>query len=408
MKACLRCRQQRVRCETDPEDPGGQCLTCRNVSNNSKQTIHHIPCLRYKVTECILYRAGKLGYTSRWQDMKVREITDWESADTQTLVLRNTQELVKDGFQVVLRPFRAQAGDKLFRSWFDQERGVVKSYSLPAWAVENMHVVKEDFKIYTDKHAFDCITHRLQHSDNLIVRTYNRAKIHLRNAPKTEKERVLMTNLLRLWFVSQHTLGSDYFENPQALGLEPHQDPSYPHPGKVPTPPVVNAQFDVIFTEALLKPYKKKVLEELQNIIKDNRPETFITFYLCTFILLHNFSLLIADRYRHARKHGVQSRYTLPDLVSSWHHSAMVILAHYHYCNGSMDPLALDLKNRHRTRLATLNAEEAEFLLQTRDLVKAREDDFAYIRDNDLADHEFYYVSQMFEKDWKPRDTVID
>ena len=69
-KACIRCRMQRVRvstvlsaidlvaeipqCIPDPENPAGPCFSCRAAT----KSIFTLPCLRYKVSDSILFRTG--------------------------------------------------------------------------------------------------------------------------------------------------------------------------------------------------------------------------------------------------------------------------------------------------------------------------------------------------------------
>lgn len=69
-KACIRCRMQRIRvrsilsaidlvaeilqCIPDPENPAGPCFSCRAATSS----IFSLPCLRFKISDNILFRTG--------------------------------------------------------------------------------------------------------------------------------------------------------------------------------------------------------------------------------------------------------------------------------------------------------------------------------------------------------------
>jgi hypothetical protein len=114
-----------------------------------------------------------------------------------------------------------------------------------------------------------------------------------------------MQNLLRLWFSIMLTTGTAWVEGPDTNDLRPVDDSSYPLvPGRVLLSPVSIEQLDVLSRVRVMNPLKKKVLDDVQRLLLSNKPQYFMTIYLCTFILLHVCSIISADRYRHARKHG--------------------------------------------------------------------------------------------------------
>lgn len=97
------------------------------------------------------------------------------------------------------------------------------------------------------------------------------------------------------------------------LGMTPElKDRSYPLFGKVPIPPVMGLQIDIMLTLNVLIPLRKTVLESLQQVMMSNRPKGWLTMYLCVFVLLHNSSLMTSWCYDYARKHGLKvSKYSL-------------------------------------------------------------------------------------------------
>jgi hypothetical protein len=93
------------------------------------------------------------------------------------------------------------------------------------------------------------------------------------------------------------------------------EDRSYPLFGKVPLPPVMIAQLDIILTLQVLQPLRKKVLEDFQKIVLSNKPGSWMTVYLITFMSLHSCSKVSEENYRNARKHGFRVSQTAIYLI---------------------------------------------------------------------------------------------
>ena len=89
------------------------------------------------------------------------------------------------------------------------------------------------------------------------------------------------------------------------------------------------------------------------------------------------------------------------------HHGANMLLAHFHYCNKGTHLPSLRLRERHDTVLSELSIPEYRFMIRTIELVRLKEDDFRAIKDYELYEDELYFISQMFEKDWMPRDSYV-
>jgi hypothetical protein len=89
--------------------------------------------------------------------------------------------------------------------------------------------------------------------------------------------------------------------------MEPEAtDRSYPLFGKVPLPPVMIQQLDMVLTLGFLQPLRKKVLEDFQKIVLANKPKSWMTIYLITFMSLYSCARLTAENYHNARKHGLK------------------------------------------------------------------------------------------------------
>ncbi len=124
-----------------------------------------------------------------------------------------------------------------------------------------------------------------------------------------------MGNFFRLWFAVRRTATTEHIVSDDKLDMEPEAvDRSYPLFGKVALPPVMIQQLDMILTLGILQPLRKKVLEDFQKIVLSNKPSSWLTVYLITFMSLHSCASVSAENYLNARKHGLRVRYLFPVL----------------------------------------------------------------------------------------------
>ena len=131
-----------------------------------------------------------------------------------------------------------------------------------------------------------------------------------------------MGNFFRLWFAVRRTATTEHIVSDDKLDMEPETvDRSFPLFGKVALPPVMIQQLDMILTLGILQPLRKKVLEDFQKIVLSNKPSSWLTVYLITFMSLHSCASVSAENYHNARKHGLRVRYHfLPVRYDLTHH----------------------------------------------------------------------------------------
>jgi hypothetical protein len=369
LKACVRCRMQKIRCQIDSNDPGGICVTCRSVS---KQKIHTLPCVRYKITECTIYRIGKapgLEFTFRWPKMKLKDISDW--ADTKIRTIRVLSDVCDIPLVLSVRKFvPIPDHDSLKKSWMD---GKVKKYKeTTPYAIVNMNATVRDMQDYINKHVFRCMELWLRTRDDWVQETYRFARQYMLIAPPEEKS--LLADFFRSWFAVRRTATTEHIVGDDNLDMEPVNDPSYELHKKVPLPPVMIQQLDMILTIGFLEPLCKKVLENFQKIVLNNKSKSWMTIYLITFMSLHSCATLTAENYRNARKHGLKRRFAIPTFIAERHHGANVFLSYYHYCTKPCDPFTIDKAwcERHKTPFPEMTPDEFDFVLRTKDMVKER------------------------------------
>jgi len=110
--------------------------------------------------------------------------------------------------------------------------------------------------------------------------------------------------VLRLWVAMRITTRSIRICGKDTLDMPPDiLDESSPLHGEIPVPPVLGTQIELILIQGIQIPLRKVVLDKLQKLILANRPNTWFTMYLCTFILLHNCSMITKYDAGYAKKY---------------------------------------------------------------------------------------------------------
>ncbi|KAB5578183.1 hypothetical protein GE09DRAFT_1088787 [Coniochaeta sp. 2T2.1] len=56
--------------------------------------------------------------------------------------------------------------------------------------------------------------------------------------------------------------------------------------------------------------------------------------------------------------------------------------------------------------MARMDAEQSRFMASYRDRVIAKAETFSQINHSDRYDSMYWYTTQLFEPDWKPRDSL--
>lgn len=293
-----------VQCETNPDDKVGTCLTCSRVSNVK---VWRMPCLRYKITDVRLFKPGPVKgheWTRRWVEGVPDDISNWASTETRNVKV--TEGYTEYAVELRVRQFVPQEGDSLERSWVSKE-GVRKRVVIPAYAIVNLEEAKGAYSNYISKSLPECCKKILGGKDKLLVATYWAALKATRDPSTDEKEKELLRKALRLWMAIRMTTKSTVIVGEETLGMTPDiMDETSPLRGKIPLPPVMGAQIELVLIHQIQSNLRREMLENLQTMTQANKQHTWFTTYLITFILLHNVALLCQHDTGYARKHGIK------------------------------------------------------------------------------------------------------
>ncbi|ROT34529.1 hypothetical protein SODALDRAFT_329779, partial [Sodiomyces alkalinus F11] len=408
MKACMRCRIQRVRCVANPENPRGDCLTCTRVDRASRKTIRPIFCMRYKVTDVILHRpAGSLGLTRRWQNGRITDLGDWDAPTVRTIQIM--QPMCPEPFKLEVRKFVPRQGDRLDREWLDGSLKKVKPVA--PYALADIRRTVRYFRTYVTRCARDAFqkycTGSNDNLDPLIAKNYQAAVLHHQSPDLPADQRQLLDTVFRLWFATQLTLGSSWLHGPETLDMEPETDLSYPRPNTVPTPRMVVAQFDFLYPLEILKPLRAAVLKDLEKLVHSANRTCFFTVYISIFILLNLVSQMCQDdRRRQANLYAqstsspqkISMRYHLVQFVEEVQRSALVMLCHWHYYKGQDEVLGA-----HTVRNLPLTPEQTALYTETSSfMTNLRENGLLALDD---YENPSFWTAQMFPTRWTPGST---
>jgi hypothetical protein len=208
---------------------------------------------------------------------------------------------------------------------------------------------------------------------------------------KREKEKILLRSVLKLWVAIRMESRSERICGKEHLGMAPQTlDPSAANYNQVLVPPVMSAQIELIMTAIVLHPLKREVLKQLQELMKADRKRSWLTIYLCLFVLLHSCALLTSFENKQAKKYGLQvspppisridfflltcskTRFVYASFVEELHTGSNIMLAHFHYMNKGSLPFTMDWTIERNVQQAGFSPEQLEFLTKTAQLVKEK------------------------------------
>jgi hypothetical protein len=90
---------------------------------------------------------------------------------------------------------------------------------------------------------------------------------------------------------------------PDTLGVDLVTDPTSPHKGRIPIPPMMDTQLDQIVIQFILTPLREKVVDKFEKLITPAKREAWWEVYLSAFILLNHIERLARHSVSHARTH---------------------------------------------------------------------------------------------------------
>ncbi|KAK4198103.1 hypothetical protein QBC40DRAFT_96107 [Triangularia verruculosa] len=398
--ACVRCRMQRNRCIPDPNNPRGPCLTCQQRTVRMSR----LPCLRYMVTDTILFRTG-LDYMPFYRNHPMigpnygdfHLERQWVPGPSKYLCLGQIGSM---SFTVELKQFvpPANSGDLDLKGR--------PMYAVP-WAVADPEAVVQSINEYIDRGITRYMDAYLDEYDELVWGIFQaayRASIFpvpnemLRKTLKLWVACRFVESKWRCWAAAGWADGDIMVSNPQ--------DPYYKDIDSL--PPYLDYQVASIIIHRILTPLRKDVLRELQATFNVHSPNDWFISFLASFILLQNYEMQMLFQRQFAARRQAKVQYLDMPLVRATNSGAKTILAHFHYCYKGQQLFTEGFNwNAPRVRrMARLDKEQTDFMAQCRDIVVKKGPMFEAINHTDVYHNKYWYTSQLFDPDWTPRDTL--
>jgi hypothetical protein len=72
--------------------------------------------------------------------------------------------------------------------------------------------------------------------------------------------------------------------------------------------PIIHYQLEAIIQDLVIAPRQTSVLQNLHHLMMDRKGRNFMTCFLTTFILLHNYDMILKHQRTLARDRGTQVR----------------------------------------------------------------------------------------------------
>ncbi|KAI0115733.1 hypothetical protein GGR51DRAFT_546078 [Nemania sp. FL0031] len=382
-KSCIRCRMLQDRCRPDPQNPAGSCLNCISVS---RPIMCKLPCLRWIITDCSLFREQSMPYqlfSKRWQNMDLVDITTWSSEETKTIVI--SQIFLDAPYAVEVKEFEPVEGDMLEERW--TSGSLVKSHRIPRYALSDMKKTA------------------------LMLERFIDANIVTYIIGATTDERQLLQDAFRLWVGCRKTSNPHHIYGENKLGADVVDDPTSMFYNVVPMPVIMIAQMECIMYTRVLRPMTKRVLRMLNDLVRRNKKRYWMTIYLTIFILLHSNSMITRRDWETARQYNLQEDFANPESIRRQQSGAQVMLAHFHYLNKGVVPFQLSHNAeglRELAKVGELDDDSVKFVLRTSTLMKDEERiaKIEEVRATRQFGHDLFWISQLYDADWRPSPTA--
>jgi hypothetical protein len=105
----------------------------------------------------------------------------------------------------------------------------------------------------------------------------------------------LVERALELWVCCRFIEEPWSIIGSETLGMSRNVNPNCPYYDRIPVPPIVDLQIDLIVINELLQPKLRKILKMVKKMLETSDPwNSWFEIYLAYFILLHNVELTMA------------------------------------------------------------------------------------------------------------------
>ncbi|KAK0636571.1 hypothetical protein B0T17DRAFT_482151 [Bombardia bombarda] len=378
------------------QSPYESCKLCTRtkIYKNIKQ----MPCFNSDLKNILFFRSRPAStepfFTTRELLFALEEVSRLR---VRIETLKLTQRIGDHKLIVYASEFDPLPGDVVSYKWTDAQ-GHHREMMMPHVSLTFIEKVAMHIRQYIDQAKRDYLKTYLvglRSQDNLARMTIIAAMDYAKT-----REGSLVDIALDLWAICRmieipwERCGDD------TLGVSQVKDPTNPHHGKFPIPPIMDTQLDQVVIQYILAPLREKLIEKLEASIAPPKPETWFETYLAVFILLNHIEQLAHHSASHAKLHTLPTMYSNVPFLEGVFHTAKTVLSRFHFvCNGSA-PFRLDWTSKAATSMARLEPKQVEFMRRSQEIIQETENDVLSLRTSHQYGRCLYWCHQLFFDNW--------
>ncbi|KAI9049136.1 hypothetical protein LZ554_006984 [Drepanopeziza brunnea f. sp. 'monogermtubi'] len=394
--ACFLCQKKRKICQ-DGEDPEGSCKRCVNHPDSIAVTpgILRPLCWRPNIGSTEVFRRGPSldfaaslrgnsedagpGKQALWKHFATRR-----SGSDSARIVDLSQYWTGNKLSIRLDRYQPMETDKQFYTWY--EDGKERQFRTPAFGIANLGIATSAIEKFQAQNAEAYIEAHLRTATELTRKTFRTAQAH-RSLPLVERA-------LKLWVACRFIEEPWSIVGREKLDMTTDPNPACPYHDRVPVPPIVDLQIDLIVVNEILQPELKKILKMLKEKLESSEPwSDWFEIYLAYFILLHNVELTMAHDAWFVKRNNLKRKYSNKSLIDTITQGATTLLTCFHYAHQGYAPFSepqLECTQR-------FPEVQREYLRGARPLLKM-------IRGDHVSDpaKELFWTSQLHRPDWRP------
>ena len=232
--------------------------------------------------------------------------------------------------KLICREFPETPGIRSVKSWTKGSRKIdiplpncVMTTRQYTEASKNMDaLVEAEYERLVDELAID--------QDDIVSRTLSEAVRQAKkvsNSPRRRSRYQLnlfiqclpIRNALQLSILSRLASKSFNIYGQETLGIRREMDPECPYYGRIPIPPLLDAQLDQMLMEKM-ETLKRSVLSELRRMIAGQGRKHWFKIYLIMSVLLFNLESVYQNQCRQMQRYQESVSNTMPNSDESTHY----------------------------------------------------------------------------------------
>ncbi len=224
---------------------------------------------------------------------------DWPTAEIKLVNISNG--LSNKCFSIHMRPFPIASHDlELLSEYVDTDRALWTT----DLALVDLEATETAYANYIPVIMHQVLERFSGPPVGLLHRAYRQACRLLRNSGSQTKACEMLHAALSVWasvclsllpvYVVEETLQMAYFDSSTSALTA----------GKIPAPPILRAQLELVLIHYVEETLRKDLLHRLQDMLYKNRRDTWMVIYLVLLILLHNTERLTERALRYAKHNG--------------------------------------------------------------------------------------------------------